>query len=174
MPWDAPVISATRPDRVMIFSLSIGSEIIAVREPSRCVHRVLTSRRGTNIQGSELRVRSLRSSRLSSNVGVEARFHYPLWTLVSFVVRAFTLHQPQRTQRYTKEERNRLRLQRRDPLSRHGSIGLDSGDWLIITLVDVDDSATDDAGSGLGVDVNRKSEWTDIRVILHEVDLLDE
>src|SRR5437899_6261916 len=44
----------------------------------------------------------------------------------------------------------------------------------IVTVVDVHDGTSDQTGAGFGVDVHRQGEGTDISVILHELNLLDE
>src|SRR6266550_8634925 len=44
----------------------------------------------------------------------------------------------------------------------------------IVTVVDVYDGASDQAGAGFRVDVHRQGEGSDVSVILHEFNLLDE
>src|SRR5580704_17911488 len=65
-------------------------------------------------------------------------------------------------------------LQHGNRLRGHGSIGYRIGNRLVVSLIDIHNSATDDASRGFRVDVHWKSKPTDIRVILNGIDLLDE
>src|SRR6266550_7637734 len=55
-------------------------------------------------------------------------------------------------------------------LRSHGGIT----DRPIVTVVDVHDGTSDQAGAGFRVDVHWQGEGTDVSVILHEFNLLDE
>jgi len=85
--------------------------------------------------------------------------------------------EPQRTQKYSKENiclGKKGALQSRNPFCRYCSRSRSIGNWLIVALIDVHDRAPDDASCGFRVDMHRQGERTDVRVILHEIDLLDE
>src|SRR5580692_12801 len=65
-------------------------------------------------------------------------------------------------------------LQRGDLLRTHGWIGRRISDGLVIPLINVDDGPPDNASGGFRMNMHRESKGTDIRVVLHEFNFLDE
>src|SRR5580658_680780 len=94
------------------------------------------------------------------------------WLLDSLMARRRLLRLGSVTPRAVQDERGVL--QSRNPFRRYCGRSRRIGNGLVVALIDVHDSATDDASCGFRVDMHRQGERTDVRIILHEIDLLDE
>ena len=46
--------------------------------------------------------------------------------------------------------------------------------WVVVAVIDIYDSASNQAGISLCVDVDGKGEWAEVGVLLHELDFPDE